>query len=658
MNGTVETPRTSPAAPRAHARLQLDHIKETIWLTRPDLRALVDGDRDHFEWLLAANGAKEYRALAELGATLSEDILIEPAAEALPQVHPVLTRFMKLMWSTRSDLRQAFDIDTAEGQQKFVWWYYFQGLGELAQAAYLTNDQRGQLNEPAPHLADTSFLPITRLMVEVWSRRPDLQQAFNLQKAAGREAFLAWYFTRGLTEFNLAEVIDAHQARALLSASHETPQVPKILALIWAADGPLQERFPDITDPLIRDWARGEEGQAAYPVLRRLKVLSQRRAAAMAKVHGAPIDLPFGVNLIGYAKGEFGIGEDVRMAARALEVARVPFSIYNVEPGREVSQGDNRALKHVSARLPYAVNIFCTTGIETARLAAVYGSKLFDGRRSVGYWPWELPEWPTAWHHAYSLVDEVWASSRFTRAAFAKSCPKPVRHMPMAVTVDQTNGLTRPHFQLPEDCFLFVFSFDFLSSLARKNPEACVTAFRQAFPHGDEPVGLVVKAMRATDDNPLWQALVSEAKVDRRITIINHTLNRGGVLDLYRVCDCYVSLHRSEGFGRGMAEAMMLGKPVIATGFSGNMDFTREHTAGLVNHQPCQVGEDDYPFGAGSTWAEPDIEHAAWWMRRMANERDLCTRLVPAARRLTHTTYAPAAVGRRYREILKKTVNS
>src|SRR4051812_33826957 len=138
------------------------------------------------------------------------------------------------------------------------------------------------------------------------------------------------------------------------------------------------------------------------------------------------------------------------MAALALRAAGIPFSLYNVEPGREVCQGDNSVAALITDRLPYAINLLCTTGIETARLAAVEGSALFDGRRTIGYWPWELPEWPAEWRHAYDLVDEVWASSRYTCEAYAKSCPKPVRHMPMAVTVDATAGLGRRDFRLPE----------------------------------------------------------------------------------------------------------------------------------------------------------------------------------------------------------------
>lgn len=645
---------SGPPAPRGEGEgfLRHDDIEATIWLTRPDLQAVVEGDRERFRWWLLLNGAREYKALADLTLTVPEDLLTALAPESLPQVRPTLTRFMTVVWSLRPDLQEAFDLRAPEGQDGFVWWYFVHGAGELALGRFFTDAQRVDLNTPDPRLPDTGLVPITRLMVEVWRRRPDVRQAFDLGTPQGRDGFLTWYFAHGVAELALEQAICRQQAAALLSPLPDAPRTPRVLRLLWAADEALQRRFPDPAGEDFRRWAAGEEGQAAVPLLRRLAELVGERPQARPSPRPVPPALSFGVNLIGYARGQFGIGEDVRMAALACEAAGIPFSVYNIEPGREVCQGDDSILAHVSDALPHAVNVFCTTGIETARLAAVHGSTLFDGRRCIGYWPWELPEWPADWHHAYRLVDEVWASSRFTYEAFARSCPKPVRHMPMAVTVDPTAGLTRRDFGLPEDRFLFVFAFDVLSSLARKNPQACVAAFRRAFPRGDEPVGLVVKAMRATDENPAWRALLAEARTDGRIIVIGSTLDRGGVLDLYRACDCFVSLHRSEGFGRGMVEAMMLGKPVIATGHSGNLDFTLPGTAGVVDHRPWVLAEGEYPFGAGLTWAEPDVDHAADWMRRMAADGALRDRLTATARTLVTATYAPAVVGAAYAAVL------
>ena len=650
------TPSTEPSdadAKRtsASARTRLDEVKRTIWLTRPDLRELCEGDQARFEWWLLLNGAREYRALAETDFAFSQDLLTEPAAEALPEVRPTLTRFMRLAWVMRPDLRSAFDLGTVEGQQGFIWWYFTKGPAELGLARFFTEEQRRFLNEPDERVPVGGAIPITRLMVQVWLKRPDLQETFPLDTPGGRMAFVVWYFTHGLAETRLEDLVDEQQAQALLVPPPGAPELPPVLAMIWSTDAAIQARFPNPLSPEFAQWARAG-GTEQYPILKRLADAATPaavKAPAIKTSHGA---VPFGVNLIGYARGQFGIGEDVRMAALAMQAAGVPFSIYNVEPGREVCQGDDSVDALITDRLPYAVNLLCTTGIETARLAAVEGSALFDGRRTIGYWPWELPEWPEEWRHAYELVDEVWASSRYTYEAYAKSSPKPVRHMPMAVTVEATAGLGRRDFGLPSRRFLFVFSFDVLSSLARKNPQACVRAFKEAFPLGNESVGLVVKTMRATPDNPVWQALLEEARADTRIAIISETLNRGAVLDLYRACDGFVSLHRAEGFGRGIAEAMMLSKPVLVTGFSGNMDFTVPGTAALVAYGPCRVGPGEYPFGTGQIWAEPDVEHAAWWMRQIVSRPDLAGVLARQGRSLTSKAYTLENIGMQYASVL------
>ncbi len=651
----TETSENAAERTSVSARPRLDGIKRTIWLTRPDLRALCEGDQERFEWWLLLNGAREYGALAETEFPVSQDLLTAPAEEALSEVRPTLTRFMKLVWAMRPDLQGAFDLQTLEGQQGFVWWYFIQGSAELRLGRFVTGEQKRFLNEPDERAPAVGALAITRLMVQVWLRRVDVQERYPLDVHTGRFAYLVWYFTHGLVEFQLADFVDDHQARALLVPPPGAPELPPVLAMIWSTNASIQARFADPLSPSFARWAC-TEGPEQYPILKRLGDMATPTAIEAPAVHASHPDLPFGVNLIGYARGQLGIGEDVRMAALAMQAAGIPFSVYNVEPGCEVCQGDDSVASLIADRLPYAINLLCTTGMETARLAAVEGSALFDGRRTIGYWPWELPEWPDEWHHAYELVDEVWASSRYTYEAFAKSSPKPVRHMPMAVSVAATAGLCRRDFGLPDGRFLYVFSFDFLSSFSRKNPQACVQAFKEAFPLSGEPVGLVIKTMRATLRNPVWQALLEEARADRRITIINETLSRGAVLDLYRACDAFVSLHRAEGFGRGIAEAMLLGKPVIVTGFSGNMDFTTPGTAALVDHRLRPLAPQEYPFAEGQLWAEPDVTHAAWWMRRMIEDGRLRQRLAEQGQKLTEVTYAPAAVGAGYAALLGKPV--
>lgn len=637
-------------------------LLRTIWLTRPDLRALVEDDTELFELWCWINGPREYQGLAETQTAQAPAWFAQPAPIARAELQPLLTRLMHGLWRLRPDLQQHFALDTAAGQQAFLWWYVFTGVAELKLHALLTDTQRDWLNRPAAGISTPAeALPVTELMHALWQQHPNLQTAFNLQTPAGATAYADWYFSDGLNRFALADYLDTQQMRALMAPHPRAPGIPRILKLLHDADPDLRTRFPDPTASAFRAWASSAVGQQHHPALARLMTLIGWPKGAPTSVSSnqrasASTPRPFGVNLIGYARGQLGIGEDVRMAALALTAAAIPFSVYSVAPGCEVEQNDHSLDAHLSNTRPYAINLFCMTGMETARLAASEGSPLFEGRTSIGYWPWELPQWPADWQHAYNLVDELWASSRFTYQAYAGSCPKPLRHQPMVVDVTPSAGRNRADFGLPTDVFLFIFSFDGLSSLARKNPFACVRAFRTAFPRGTEPVGLVVKAMRAPPEHPAWQNLLAEAALDERIRLMDHTLARAELLDLYRACNCYVSLHRSEGFGRGMAEAMQLGKSVIATGYSGNLDFTVPGAAALVDYRLVSLARGDYPFGDGQTWAEPDSDHAAWWMRRLVSHPTLNQQIAQLGQTLTTTTHAPARIGADYAEALKTIV--
>lgn len=361
---------------------------------------------------------------------------------------------------------------------------------------------------------------------------------------------------------------------------------------------------------------------------------------------------PFGVNLFGYARGELGIGEDVRLLALALDAQNIPFCIVNVQPGADVSQQDGSAEKWIVAEPVYAINIFCVTGIEQVRYALEKGLDAFRGRYTVGFWPWELPVWPASCNHAFSLVDEIWGISRYTANAY-RNARLPVLPMPQAVTVDAVAPDTRADFGLPDNDYLFVFSFDCNSTLSRKNPLGVIRAFQRAFPRArGEAVGLVLKASHVKGNDRQWARLKALADADPRIRLIDRTLRRPQVLALYRCCDCYVSLHRAEGFGRGLAEALLLDLQLVATGFSGNLDFCTEDRVGLVRYEKCDLKPGEYFHAEGQWWAEPDIAHAAQLMRDI--------RANPREARSAEFDFGPAAAGARYAQRLheiKKQLN-
>lgn len=384
-----------------------------------------------------------------------------------------------------------------------------------------------------------------------------------------------------------------------------------------------------------------------YPALRGL--LEQQTGHAAA-------GLPFGVNLVGYAFGELGIGEDVRMAARALLTTNVPTTLTNFKPGDDIPQNDRSMAQYVSNEAPYGINMFCMTAEENGRHFLTDAKGIYAGHYNIGYWPWELSQWPKDWQLMLDLVDEVWVSTWHTYQALADVCPKPLMHMPMAVDLAEVKAFkdkasARRHFKLPTAATLYCFSFDLNSSIHRKNPQACVDSFLRAFPKGragKNDVGLVIKCHKPKQQNPEWEKLKRLAAHDSRIHIVEGTLPKPELLALYKACDCFLSLHRAEGFGRGIAEALELGLHVITTGYSGNVDFCQPPYADLVNYKLIPVEAGQYRFGESQVWADPDIGHAASLMRRFYEQRTT----LPV--KTDWPEFSAAVVGARYKQRLEE----
>lgn len=539
-------------------------------------------------------------------------------------------------WNERPDLQSAFDLTSTRGREGLFWWclrHAFRETGIRFDPAL--DNELLVANDPYPKIQHAAFLPITYLMRALWAGSP--HRKGTLQELAEQEACLAHYFAHILLETNLSGMLTPDQAQALVENDPEAG-IPRLFVLIWRCDPALRERFGSLRSDAFAAWCRSE-GARDWPIL--THPLVQLAPAPVRKVRRGKSR---GVNLFGHALGRLGVGEEVRMAARSLETVDIPFVIHNVAAPAAGEEEGTDGLRLADSS-PYDINLFCMTGIST--VGAILGAEgeLMRGRYNIGCWPWELPEWPAAWGHAWDYVDEVWATSRFTYASYMRSASIPVLHVPHAVVADASEGARRDDFGLPEHAFLFCFSFDGLSSLARKNPLAVVRAFRRAFPGSERGVGLVLKGIRAPQGSPLWSNLVAAIGDDRRVFLIDESMSRGRLLDLYRSIDAYVSLHRSEGFGRNIAEAMLLGKPVIVTAHSGNMDFTLHDNAALVPARLRAVRQGEYPYGAGQLWADPDIDAAAQAMRRMIADRTWREGLAERGQAFIAQAHSPQSVG-------------
>jgi glycosyltransferase involved in cell wall biosynthesis len=371
-------------------------------------------------------------------------------------------------------------------------------------------------------------------------------------------------------------------------------------------------------------------------------------------------DLPSGAVLIGHPYAVLGRAEDIRTGACAFAAADIPFAIRNTfgEYGKEMAvlHQDFPFMDRIDPRVAYKANIFFLNANEMDDAYAHLGSGFFAGRYNIGYFAWELSRFPDAWVGAFRYFDEIWAPSRFIQQAVADKALCPVVWMPLAVEPVCATRLSREHFGLPEDRFLVLFFFDFRSFIQRKNPWAALRAFSAAF-RDDRlaPVNLVIK-MNGADTCPedYQDFLASDAVRDPRVILINRVMTDQEIKELVRLCDCFLSLHHSEGFGRGLAEAMYFGKPVVATGYSGNLDFMNEANSCLVDCTLVPVGAEEYPYGAGQRWAEPDVEQAAWNLRRLVTDPVYAAEIGQRAAHYIRTYHSFAAVGTRYRRRLEQ----
>ena len=365
-----------------------------------------------------------------------------------------------------------------------------------------------------------------------------------------------------------------------------------------------------------------------------------------------------GALLLGHPYEVVGMGEHVRLSAAACSAAEVPFAIRNVQGEYGIHLAgihqDFPFMDKISRDGAHRANIFHVNADEMVNAQIHLGKDIFADRYNIGYWAWELSHFPDAWCPSFQLVDEIWAPSRFIEQAIADKTSSPVIRMPLAVDFPEPTGGRREAFGLPEDRFLFLFFFDFTSYVHRKNPHAVIQAFLQAFPDfSDTRIGLVIKmngmGLRPKEYQTFLQSFDGE---DPRIILMDKVLTDRETKSLVKLCDCFLSLHRSEGFGRGLAEAMYLGKPVIATGYSGNLDFTNEHNSCLVDYRLVPVRDHEYPFATGQKWADPDIDHAVWFMKRVVNEPEYAQTLGRHAADFIKTYHSSKAVGAKYRERL------
>lgn len=357
------------------------------------------------------------------------------------------------------------------------------------------------------------------------------------------------------------------------------------------------------------------------------------------------------VRLVGHPFAPMGMGEHVRCVLRSLRaVGASPraVDVYKLSP-----RNDPTLVSELHGTLAdglgSVLNVLHLNGDEVEQSLAHLGG-LPAGSINVVYPAWELPRYPDIWARQLERFDEVWAPSAFVTESISKAVSVPVVHMPLACEVRMRAFQGRSHFGIPESAFAFLYFFDFTSYVARKNPMAVVEAFSRAYAQCGEPDAcLVLKLNRGGLAAEDYAAFVEQmSKRRERVVLIDSTLSDDEIRNLVRCCDAFVSLHRAEGFGRGMSEAMVLGRPVITTGWSGNLDFMDNDSACLVDARLVPVGPGEYPHGDGQHWADPDVDQAAHYMARMIRDRRWAAELGARASRKLRVGFSYRARGLAY----------
>jgi glycosyltransferase involved in cell wall biosynthesis len=535
--------------------------------------------------------------------------------------------FLIAVLRENAELRRRFPNALAEGERgRFGRWLQELGGKKLGLPPLALKKIRGALRRrPGQRVYD------------IYLNDPALQKLYPLGLLPlGQLHFLQWLTTHGRRDQGLRD-------EEILWFLHESADdQARGWHLTYLLQPRWQQNFPRALTPRgwkeFRRWIKASYGQ----------FLTERPPATVPQPHVSGGGTLEGVNILSHFCNPSGIQQAALWTKAALERAGLRTSCRDIPVPRRIVP-TNRAEWLGLELFPITI---LTHAASPYFLSGYKRSGLFrrEGVYRIAYWAWELETVPDDWVEAAETVDEIWAPTEFVARAMRSRMPRPVYHMLPGVEVGPVEPVSRATLHIPKNHFVFLFAFDLHSQLHRKNPLGLIRAFRKAF-RADDAVTLVIKASGG-DIHAADLALLEEAARAENILLVHELVSRAQAYGFIAMADCFVSLHRSEGFGLGLAEAMLLGKPVIATGYSGTLDFMNRENSLLVDYKIVEITEDRPIYTKGNFWAEPSIDHAAALMREVYEHQDEANERALSAQPQIQRLLSIEAAGQRMRERL------
>ena len=347
---------------------------------------------------------------------------------------------------------------------------------------------------------------------------------------------------------------------------------------------------------------------------------------------------PKGINLIGDIKAETGLGQSMRIIAHIIKERGIPFTIIQVDSPGSLMHSETEYDDYISEEAKFDCNLIHINPNIWAENYLRFPMELLNYRYNIAYWLWELEEFPEEWCPCIQTVDEIWVPSEFIGNSIRKRTDKLVKTVPYVIRTAPDFKMDRKYFQLPEEKFLFLMMYDFKSISERKNPKGVIEAYKIFYDkykkkvrqiavetHFKEP-GLVIKVNHIKGGKE-FTMLKEELKDIPNVYYLTGNMSRTEVDSLIATADLLVSLHRSEGFGLPLAEAMQMGTPVIATNWSATTEFMDEESACLVDYKLITLEKNIGPYKKGNRWADADLEQAAIWMEKLYWDKDFYLRI-------------------------------